>query len=163
MYIACSFVKKKKHWIFTGSQEHFICLKKLETLNVLSQFIGCENRIVRTSILATMIWAQCQKTYFWHEHQIKTQVSLHICTVWSDSSLSTWRNIASSQSRWLSWMLRPTGDQEVAGSTPAEVSNILAWRLIMKYFLRSFSSFGWFKKGSCQFLAKERAQYRLTA
>ena len=25
------------------------------------------------------------------------------------------------------------GDQEVAGSTPAEVGNILSWRLIMKY------------------------------
>ena len=30
--------------------------------------------------------------------------------------------------------VRPTGDQEVAGSTPAEVGNILLWRLIMKYF-----------------------------
>ena len=29
--------------------------------------------------------------------------------------------------------------------------NILSWRLIMKYFLQSFSPFGWFKKGSCQF------------
>ena len=43
--------------------------------------------------------------------------------------------------RWLSWMRRPTGDQEVAGSTPAEVGNILSWRLIMKYFLRSFFPF----------------------
>ena len=63
--------------------------------------------------------------------------------------------------RWLSWMRRPTGDQEVAGSTPAEVGNILSWRLIMKYFLRSFSPFRWFNKGSCQFLAKECAQYWL--
>ena len=53
--------------------------------------------------------------------------------------------------------------QEVAGSTPAEVGNILSWRLIMKYFLRSFSPFRWFKKGSCQFLAKECARYWLTA
>ena len=65
--------------------------------------------------------------------------------------------------RWLSWMCRPTRDQEVAGSIPAEVGNILSWRLIMKYFLRSFSPFRWFKKGSCQFLAKECAQYWLTA
>ena len=64
--------------------------------------------------------------------------------------------------RWLSWMRRPTVDQEVAGSTPAEVGNILSWRLIMKYFLRSFSPFRWFKKGSCQFQAKECAQYWLT-
>ena len=35
----------------------------------------------------------------------------------------------------------PTGDQEVVGSTPAEVGNILSWRLIMKYFLQSFSPF----------------------
>ena len=57
----------------------------------------------------------------------------------------------------------PTGDQEVAGSTLAEVGNILSWRLIVKYFLRLFSSFRWFKKGSCQFLAKWCAQYWLTA
>ena len=68
---------------------------------------------------------------------------------------------ATCRPRWLSWMCRPTGDQEVAGSTPAEVGNILSWRLIMKYFLRSFSPFPWFKKGSCQFLAKECAQYWL--
>ena len=47
----------------------------------------------------------------------------------------------SGRPRWLSWMRRPTGDQEVAGSTPTEVGNILSWRLIMKYFLRSFSPF----------------------
>ena len=35
-------------------------------------------------------------------------------------------------------MRRPTGDQEVTGSTPAEVGNILSRRLIMKYFLWSF-------------------------
>ena len=32
-----------------------------------------------------------------------------------------------------------TGDHEVAGSIPAGSSNIISWRLIMKYFLRSFS------------------------
>ena len=35
----------------------------------------------------------------------------------------------------------PTGDQEVARSTPAEIGDILSWRLIMKYFLLSFSPF----------------------
>ena len=39
------------------------------------------------------------------------------------------------------WMRRLTGGQEVAGSTPAEVGNILSWRLIVKYFLRSVSPF----------------------
>ena len=52
---------------------------------------------------------------------------------------------------------RPTGDQEVAGSTPA------VGKILKKYSLRSFSPFRWFKKGSCQSLAKEYAQYWLTA
>ena len=43
------------------------------------------------------------------------------------------------------------------------VGNILLWRLIMKYFLRSFSPFHWVQKGSCQFLVKECAQYSFTA
>ena len=33
---------------------------------------------------------------------------------------------------------------------PRQVGKILSWRLIMKYFLQSFSPFSWFKKGSCQ-------------
>ena len=55
----------------------------------------------------------------------------------------------------------PTGDQEVAGSTPAEVDNIRgewSWNIVYGY-----SPFRWFKTGNCQFLAKECAQYSLTA
>ena len=43
--------------------------------------------------------------------------------------------------------VRPTGDQEVAGSIPAMSGNILSCRVIMKYFLRSFSPFRKFKNG----------------
>ena len=43
--------------------------------------------------------------------------------------------------RWHSWMRRLTGDQEVAGSAPAEVGNILSRIVIMKYFLQSCSPF----------------------
>ena len=50
------------------------------------------------------------------------------------------------------------GDQEVAALSPSRCGNILSWRLIMKYFLQSFSPFLWFKKGSCQFLVKKCAQ-----
>ena len=41
------------------------------------------------------------------------------------------------------WLLDggPAGDQEVPGLIPAGCGNILCWRLIMKYFLRSFSPF----------------------
>ena len=48
----------------------------------------------------------------------------------------------------------------VTGTNPARFGNILLWRirLIMKYFFQSSSAFICFKKGSCQFLAKECAQ-----
>ena len=39
---------------------------------------------------------------------------------------------------WLSWMRRPTRRSRV--QPPPEVGNILSWRLIMNYFLWSFSS-----------------------
>ena len=42
---------------------------------------------------------------------------------------------------------------------PCWISNILSWRLIVKYFLWSFSPFQWLKKGSCQCLANECTQY----
>ena len=51
---------------------------------------------------------------------------------------------------------RSTGDQEGVSSR-LRSGNILSLRLIMKSFLRSFSPFRWFKKGSCQLLAKECA------
>ena len=71
-------------------------------------------------------------------------------------NVDSWASVAQldAPSDW-----RPGG----RGFNPAEVGNILSWRLIMKYFLRSFSPFRLFKKGSCQFLAKECAQYWLTA
>ena len=55
-----------------------------------------------------------------------------------------------------------TGDQEVAGSTPDKSATFFRGDLIMNYFLRSFTPFSWFKKGSCQFLGIELAQYWLT-
>ena len=51
---------------------------------------------------------------------------------------------------------RSTGDQEGLSSR-LRSGNILLLRLIMKSFLRSLSPFRWFKKGSCQLLAKECA------
>ena len=50
----------------------------------------------------------------------------------------------------------PRSDQEGRGFDRRRVR--LSWRLIMKYFLRSFSPFRLFKKGSCQFLSKEIKQ-----
>ena len=37
-----------------------------------------------------------------------------------------WCNLIGRRPRWLSWMRSPTGGQEVAGSTPAEVGNIIS-------------------------------------
>ena len=40
------------------------------------------------------------KSTKWHEHPAKTQISLDICLVWSESSLSAWRNIGSLAIHW---------------------------------------------------------------
>ena len=107
---------------------------------------------------------EIKKTKKQQQQQQKKRIKNVACYYfWAFRTPNVFVQTGLSRPRWLSWMRRPTGDQEVAGSTPAEVGNILSWRLIMKYFLRSFSPFRWFKKGSCQFLAKECAQYWLTA
>ena len=55
---------------------------------------------------------------------------------------------------------RPTGDQEVGGLTLCRVGNILSWRFDHEMFsMVSLSLICRFMKGSCQFLAKEYAQY----
>ena len=46
--------------------------------------------------------------------------------------------------RWLKWM-RVRLKIRSCGFDPRRVGNILSWRLIMTYLLRSFSQFCWFK------------------
>ena len=57
--------------------------------------------------------------------------------------------------------VRPTGDQEVVGLTPADVGNILSWRFDHEIFSTVILSFPLIQEG--QFLVKECAQYWLTA
>ena len=57
---------------------------------------------------------------------------------------------------------RSTGDQEAADSIPTGSATFFRGDLIVKYFLRSFFPFRWFKKGGCQFLTRESAQNWLT-
>ena len=75
------------------------------------------------------------KTGIYHLSSIKTLVWV-LPTIFL---ISNWTNplsqIKKCRHQWLSWMCPQTGDQKVAGSTPAEVGHILLWRLIMKYFL----------------------------
>ena len=60
-------------------------------------------------------------------------------------------------------LVRYTLSNKKVNSIPARSSNILSWRLIVKYFLWSFSPFSWSKKGTCKFLANECALCCLTA
>ena len=59
--------------------------------------------------------------------------------------------------------VHPTGDQEVMGSIPTSSGNILLLRLIMKYFLRSFSSFTDSRRAVVSFWRKNVHKYWLTA
>ena len=93
--------------------------------------------------------------------KLKIQWALHetlVCTISCEQKIGFLLNfhgdIIGTWPLCLSWMHRPTQDQEVVGSSPNKVGNILSWRLIMKYFLWSFSPFCWFKKGNCHFWQK---------
>ena len=80
-----------------------------------------------------------QKYYFGQMWTAKVQINLYFQAVRSGLHCTLTDPLVTtecSRSPWLSWMRRPTGDQEVVGSTPAKVDNILSWRLIMKYFLQ---------------------------
>ena len=91
-------------------------------------------------------WKNEQMTDLWGFFQI-TFICLNWIFFWDAKHkirLSWWFN---QMSVWLvirRWLMIPAGS-----------SNILSWRLIMTYFLQSFSPF---KKGSCQFLAKRCTQ-----
>ena len=64
---------------------------------------------------------------------------------------------------WLSWMRVWLVIRRLRVLIPAGSPAFFCGNLIMKYFLRGFSPFRWFKKGCFQFLVKECAQYWLTA
>ena len=57
-------------------------------------------------------------------------VHLSVCPLYVHPSIFSYKddNLSNWWPRWLIWMRRPTGDQKVVGSTPAEVGNILSWR-----------------------------------
>ena len=114
--------------------------------------------------------ATVKKRTFWHVRRTKTQISLRMRAVWSESSLSAWRNFHPWQSKmrpgrfWsdfanaqadlnLRWTFmsevaqldaRPTGDQEVAGSTPPRSTTFFrgdwSWNIFYGHSLPSADS-----------------------
>ena len=63
-------------------------------LNVVMQIIINSMKIVCYVSRVTI------KPTIWHVRPAKTQISLGICPVWSESSLSAWRNIKSLATHW---------------------------------------------------------------
>ena len=55
--------------------------------------------ILRSSSLTQMSHLMTKPTK-WHVCPAKTQISLGICSVWSESSLSAWRKLGSFTTRW---------------------------------------------------------------
>ena len=110
--------------------------------------------------------------HLWKEHRYSDaltyasrqgQVKKHPCSLVRTFLLQKHSTYSfCSRPRYLSWMRIRLVTRRLRVRYPPG-HNILSWSLIMKFFLRSFSPFRWFKKGSCQFLAKECAQYWLTA
>ena len=101
------------------------------------------------------------KVSLFHMHAEKAQVSW-LSAIFQSSWNKLWHT-PMGWPLWLSWM-RIRLWSGGCGFKPCRVGNILfgdrSWN---NYFLRSLSLFCWFKKGSCQFLVKECAQYWLIA
>ena len=70
----------------------------------------------------------------WHVHPVKTQISLGIRPVWSESSLFAWRNIGSFATCW----------------APSEGSDQTGWMLI--WVFTGCTSFCWFCLAAAQLL-----------
>ena len=125
------------------------CIKALNLLKVfISHKLGCGQTtllhlyrsLIRSKLdYGSILYGSARKSYLQMLDTVHNQGLRLALGAFRTSPVSSLN--VESRPRWLSWMRRPTGDQEVAGSTPAEVGNILSWRLIMKYFLRSFSPF----------------------
>ena len=123
-------------------------------------------------------WADCP---FWSESSLGAHTILLVLS-WAGSfdNIREPASVAQLDAR-------PTGDQEVVGATPAGSAIFFGWDWLWNIFyvilslpliqeiqlplsferkctiLHSLFPFRWFKEGSCQFLAKENAQYWLTA
>ena len=56
--------------------------------------VHVNNRVQLLFHFETIYWGLGRKRTFWYVRPTKTQIGLHIRAVWSESSLSTWRNFA---------------------------------------------------------------------
>ena len=79
----------------------------------------------------------------WHERQAKTQISLGICPVWSESLLSAWRKLMSLATHWAH-----SEDSDETGRMPRLIWDfagrtvillVLSWGGSFSLFLGSFS------------------------
>ena len=62
--------------------------------SILLKSMSNRNRPDRNLVRSITVWYRFRKNVFWHLRPTKTQIRLRIRTVWSASSLFTWRNFA---------------------------------------------------------------------
>ena len=77
--------KKCKTIVFGHMDTKLISIKKLSHLTFIQRHLSC---------LMT-------KSTKWHVCPVKTQISMGICPVWSESSLSAWRMLGSLATHWV--------------------------------------------------------------
>ena len=105
----------KGFWLFWGELQSIFCknltefyqisLKNLPHLTDFSpQLMACVNMIHCSGLYSIWLihYMRClmTKPTKWPVHPAKTQISLAICPVWSESSLSIWRNIGPLITYW---------------------------------------------------------------
>ena len=117
VYMYFSYFTTKTYVVGT----HLKCL--IEALQMSTNNICCRGESRKTSIIfggeRALSGALTQKCF-----GFEVIYCIYYCFIISLSVISTYPKC---RPHCLGWMRRPTGDQEVAGSTPAKVGNILSW------------------------------------
>ena len=120
---------------------HLLCEQTVKALPRLRRFAGSPELspfayvISNFSYGLTQIWAASWQNQQNDVHPAMTQISLGICPVWSESSLSAWRKIGSSATHWAhcedsdqTWQM-PRLIWVFAGCTCNFVGFVMPWHL----------------------------------
>ena len=115
-------------WVKTTCKQRPIFLLSLNSLcweaectNVTWKCIFCSSRLM-------------PKPAKWHLHPAKTQISLGVCPVWSESALSAWRKLGSLATHW-----EHSEDSDQTGGCPGWSESSLCAQVILLVFSRGGS------------------------
>ena len=133
-------------WVFAGRICILLVLSRCGSIYYMddnNQFCSHLFKVQRHLWYVHDLSRLVRKPTNWHERQAKTQISLGICPVWSESLLSAWRKLMSLATHWAY-----SEDSDQTGRMPRLIWDfagrtvillVLSWGGSFSLFLGSFS------------------------